>query len=58
MAEKWYIKVHLSLLDTRDALWEGAQTFDGDEFKLMFQSLCKALNSLKRLLCPDQAPTP
>jgi hypothetical protein len=59
--ERWQadcMKLHFGLLHTRDELWEYAERFDGEEFKHMLQSLCKALKPLGRLLAPDATPDP
>ena len=59
--ERWQadtMRLHFSLLETRDELWINAQRFDLDEFRTMFQTLCSALKPLGRLLVPDIAPNP
>ena len=58
--ERWQadtMRLHFSLLETRDELWINAQRFDLAEFRDMFQTLCSALRPLGRLLVPDIAPT-
>ena len=61
LLERWQadtIRLHCALLETRDDLWVNAQRFDLDEFRAMFQTLCRALRPLGRLLVPDIAPNP
>ena len=61
LLERWQadtMKLHYSLLETRDELWINAKIFDLGEFRDMFQTLCRALRPLGRLLVPDIAPNP
>ena len=47
------LRLHLSLLETRASLWETAESFSGDDFRRIAQTLSRALGPLLHLLAPE-----